>query len=318
MSAVKALFDLISALLPVDHKLPTYSKSKAAVTKTAGIPAKHYEVCKCGKTMYRGDLLHAEKCPLPECDRARVRNGKKTTTRYSHIGLLSQLRCLFWDEEWRRNTELKGNPNAPVMRSIHDSPSWNKYLEQHPEFARVPTNLLLCYCTDGVTPFKGSEHTMWPQMWKVLNLPPHLSSKTELVLLSGVTHGPKSPTSLQAILELHVEELHALWEGVTVQHPHNPEHEEVLRASLFCTSADYRGFEKINSQQGTNSGHGCMECLLQGTHDGVTYLVWHVIYMAKAPSSNPGSDRFSPKLGFTVGLRGEGNNPSPGLSKSPL
>lgn len=69
---------------------------------------------------------------------------------------------------------------------------------------------------DGVNPFKGSQYTMWPLLFKILNYAPELASKTELVLLAGVIHGPNAPKSLQPVLKLLIEELVDLWSGVTV------------------------------------------------------------------------------------------------------
>jgi len=41
---------------------------------------------------------------------------------------------------------------------------------------------------------------MWPLLFKVLNLPPHLASQTNLLLLGGIIHGPTAPSNIQPYL----------------------------------------------------------------------------------------------------------------------
>ena len=276
VKTMQSLFLLISCLLPEGHLLPSYKKATRLVMKESDMELKTYDMCgSCSKVMFRNKPLRFDpeqkeqysdlrECPVCHTPR-QLPSGEVTTKRYTHLGLIPQLKSLFWNPQWRQSTVLRRPEGQPtVMRSIQDSPEWISFLRNNPSFASSPTNLALCYCTDGINPFKNGTHTTWPQMFKVLNLPPHMASRTDLVLLTGVTHGPRKPKSLTPILELHYEELTQLWEGIRVEDPNQPGVYETLRAVLFCTSADYPGFSDINRQQGVGSNNGCMECHIQG------------------------------------------------------
>jgi hypothetical protein len=82
-------------------------------------------------------------------------------------------------------------------------------------------------------------------MFEVLNLPPHLTNKTQVLILAGVTHGPKEPKSLSPILVLLVEELIDLDRGVELTDPNNTEKKEILRACLFLVPTNYPDFGVI-------------------------------------------------------------------------
>jgi hypothetical protein len=178
--ALADMFVLVGALLPAGHKLPTHDVSRRMVLDLAGIEVIKYEICQCGKTCFRDkpelfdpDGIHQfdklDHCPDESCKNPRMKDGRKTTTTYSHIGLTPQLKALFWDKDWREATHLHGlDGDGSVMHSIHDSPAWNEFLRQHPQFADVPTNLLLAFSSDGINPFGlKTPYTIWPQIFKV-------------------------------------------------------------------------------------------------------------------------------------------------------
>ena len=297
LGSIESLFDVVSCILPKPNRFPSFHMARRLLNNHGHINVTTYDICMCGKVMFRNkparfdtDNEHQYKdlleCPL--CGQSRqTPSGKKTTTKYSHIGLISQLKGVFWDPDWRDATILRGNPNSEVMRSIHDSPAWNDFLQQNPSFSQNPRNLLLSFCTDGINPFKKKGFSMWPQMFKVLNLEPHLASKTSLMFLSGVIHGPKEPTSMKPVLEIIKEELLDLWHGIPVPNPNQPEQVEIMRACLFCTSGDYPGHSKTNSLQGTGSINGCMECTLQGTKPVVYNRMIYGGYRRYLPMDHP-------------------------------
>ena len=175
------LFKLLKRMLPAGNTLPTYASAKRMVMMSAGVDRRTYDMCgSCGLTMFRDkDDAHdpdhehrfadLDACPRPSCGARRVdpHTLKKTTTQYTHLGLVSQLKALILQPAFRAATKLFGRTNSAVLEGVQDSFCWNKYLEDNPLFASVLSNLLLAFCTDGVNPFKGGQFSVWPMMWKV-------------------------------------------------------------------------------------------------------------------------------------------------------
>ena len=76
--------------------------------------------------------------------------------------------------------------------------------------------------TDGVNPWQGSTYSMWPLVFKVLNLPKHLASRTDYLLLAGVINGPTAPKNLTPYMTLIVDELLDGFIGLESKHPMHP------------------------------------------------------------------------------------------------
>ena len=228
-AAMEHLFSMQRfVLLPKGNKLMSYKAARQVLLHFSGIPLTEFAMCKNGCVLFRDvpvrhdpDSTHQLADPdlhpnCPTCGTARNDSPRK----YTHLGLSTQLASRFWDPAWRAAVALRRGSAGPVMKSIHDSPAWNKFLDENPDFAvddeRV--SLLLEYSTDGINPFKGGTHTSWPQIFKILNLPPEPSSRASLMLLVGVIHGPTSPPSLQPGLT------HTRANTNTRTHPHTRTH----------------------------------------------------------------------------------------------
>ena len=95
------------------------------------------------------------------------------------------------------------------------------------------------YSTDGVNPWQGSQYSMWPIVFKVLNLPPHLASRTDLLLLAGVIHGPRSPSDLSPYLMVVLDEMMEGMQGLTVTNPHKPTETTSIRYRLLIIYGMY-------------------------------------------------------------------------------
>jgi hypothetical protein len=248
---VKAMRSLFFVLQATQPEVPPYDTC-VRVLRSVGVGSVQvYDVCLCGDAMYRdtpaahdprGEHQHLRATACPACG---VTRSAATTTKYTHLGLVKQLAQVFWDPAWRAAAALpRGRADGETMDSIHDSPAWQQLVRDDPQFAAVATNIVGAYSTDGVNPYKHSNHSMWPQLWKVLNYGPRDASRTALVIMFGLVHGPSSPTSLQAVLRLLVEELHVLWLGVPVAHPTEGGRSEVMRAVLMLVVGDYPALSK--------------------------------------------------------------------------
>jgi len=133
------------------------------------------------------------------------------------------------------------------------------------EFACALHRILLFLSTDGVNPWKGSLYTMWPLLFKVLNLPPHLASQTNLLLLGGIIHGPTAPSNIQPYLLVLVDELLLHSQGVETRNPLD----DMLRARicvrLGLLGGDFPATCKLLNVQGTAAVWACPVCYEQGS-----------------------------------------------------
>jgi hypothetical protein len=266
VKAVRSQFTRLRKVLPTSHRLPSYAKARGVLEKISGVQPVVYEMCKKGCVLYRdeagvGGGAYRGLRACPECGLSR-QNG---TQLYTHLSLVQQLTTLAQHDDWCHEVFDPSPANDQsesddVMRSILDSPAYAKFHREHPGWKGV----LGALCTDGVNPFKGSQYSIWPFMWKILNYSPVLASRTDKIILIGVIHGPRSPPSLQPVLRLIVEELVALWNGVQVATNVGMFAHEVLKACMFLVVGDYPALSKLRLQQEAGSMCGCMFCHLRG------------------------------------------------------
>ena len=265
VKAVRSQFIRLRKVLPASHRLPSYAKARGVLEKLSGVQPVVYEMCKKGCVLYRdeagedgGAYGGLRACPV--CGLCR-QNGNIQL--YTHLSLVQQLTTLAQQDDWCHEVfdpSPANDQSDDVMRSILDSPAYAKFQREHPGWKGV----LGALCTDGVNPFKGSQYSIWPFMWKILNYSPVLASRTDKIILIGVIHGPRSPPSLQPVLRLIVEELVALWNGVHVATAVGMFAHEVLKACMFLVVGDYPALSKLRLQQDAGSLCGCMFCHLRG------------------------------------------------------
>ncbi len=151
------------------------------------------------------------------------------------------------------------------MDGLWDSPGWKQAVHDS-GFSKEARNIALAMSADGVNPFKGVQHSMWPILFLVrverftryrrcsfrshcvlrctvqnLNLDESARLLPENLLLFGVVPGPDAPSTLKPYLDLAVDELLALHEGVPAVDVDVKEQSFMLHARLLFTMADYPG-----------------------------------------------------------------------------
>ena len=300
--AVKADFARLRRTFPNDHQLPTFRRAREFLVGQASIEVVVYEMCSAGCVLYRDAPdrhdparahQHSNCTRCPTCRVAREGN----TTEYTHVPLGPQLAGLHADPEWRavidRGHRLRGRREDDYMRSIHDSPAYAAFYEANPGMQGAVLGAL---STDGVNPFKGVKYSMWPFMWKILNYLPDRASRTDLMLLVGIIHGPKTPKSIQPVLKLIVEDLIDLWHGLPAGDAVGEGVLPTIRACLFLVIGDYPALSKLRLQQEAGALCGCMFCDLRGEKVAVLNTV---VYTAGARMLQPddpsrGTDRTPP------------------------
>lgn len=160
-----------------------------------------------------------------------------------------------------------------MIKDITESSGWAKHVVDGGFFADI-RNIVLCLCSDGMNPFRKSTHSIWPIMASILNLPPHLRTKSEAMLLLGVVPGPKAPKNINLYLQCLSHELAAYGEtGFWVYDAFVDEDFE-LRFKVIRLVADYPGSSKILCLKGSGAIHGCHHCHVEGSKDGLEATVY--------------------------------------------
>ncbi|XP_057252022.1 uncharacterized protein LOC130592009 [Beta vulgaris subsp. vulgaris] len=143
-----------------------------------------------------------------------------------------------------------------MLRHPADSPQWKAIDSRYREFGQKARNLRLALCTDGMNPYGNlsSQHSTWPVLLVIYNLPPWLCMKRKYIMLSLLISGPKQPgNDIDIYLAPLIEDLKKMWdEGVTVFDAYSNE-DFRLRAMLFCTINYYPAYE--NGMEATHLPH---------------------------------------------------------------
>lgn len=126
---------------------------------------------------------------------------------------------------------------------------------------------------DGMNPFDNmtSQHSIWPVLLCMSNLPPWLCTNKKCILMSTLIQGPKQPENdIDIYFKLSVEELTTLWkEGVHVWDAYKKEYFD-LRALLLLTIHDLLAYGNT-SRQKTWEGKACVTCMDNTASQSLTH-----------------------------------------------
>ncbi|CAN6556377.1 unnamed protein product [Malus baccata var. baccata] len=96
-----------------------------------------------------------------------------------------------------------------------DSPAWKHLDNLYPDFATEIRNVRLGLASDGFNPFgkMRNDHSTWPVVLSVYNLPPWMCMKQPNLLLSLLIPGLRSPgKEIDVYMRPLIDELNELWE----------------------------------------------------------------------------------------------------------
>ncbi|KAL9674265.1 hypothetical protein QQ045_030535 [Rhodiola kirilowii] len=96
-----------------------------------------------------------------------------------------------------------------------DSLQWAKVDNTFPVFGAEFRNLRLGLSTDGVNPHGNlsSQHSTWPVILVIYNLPPKLTIKSRYMMLSLLISGPRQPgNDIDVYLAPLIDDLKLLWD----------------------------------------------------------------------------------------------------------
>ncbi|XP_070660442.1 uncharacterized protein [Malus domestica] len=111
-------------------------------------------------------------------------------------------------------TQRIGREKRSQLR-LCDSSAWKHLDNLYPDFASKIQNVRLGLASDGFNPFgkMRNDHSTWPVVLSVYNLPPWMCMKQPNLLLSLLILGPRSPgKEIDVYMHPLIDELNELWE----------------------------------------------------------------------------------------------------------
>ena len=89
----------------------------------------------------------------------------------------------------------EGRKSDGMLRHPSDSPQWRTIDGKFPEFGADVRNLRLGLSADGMNPYRtlSYNHSTWPFLLRIYNLPPWLCMKRKYMMLAFLISRPKEP-----------------------------------------------------------------------------------------------------------------------------
>ncbi|XP_056695556.1 uncharacterized protein [Spinacia oleracea] len=152
-----------------------------------------------------------------------------------------------------------GRKKDEFLRHPADSPQWRTIDKKYLEFGKEVRNLRLSLCTDGMNPYGSlsSQHSTWPVLLAIYNLPPWLCMKRKYIMLSLLISGPKQPGhDIDVYLAPLIDDLKLLWnEGVPIRQDEksvvqNSGVKVVASSRVYASAKDKRPFDSTQSYYG--------------------------------------------------------------------
>jgi len=224
-------------------------------------------ICPNECVAFVGEYESLETCP--RCHASRYDTRRKPVRVFIYMPVVQQLRRLFASADTAEWVRWAGeHAKTPgVVRDITESPGWQIHAVNTGLFDDI-RNVALAFCSDGVNPFGKSAHSTWPLMLSVLNYPPHIRTRTDLMILLGLIPGPHAPANINVYISLFVNELVAYGEPGVWVHDSFKQEDFLLRFFLIQFIADYPAASKVLCLKGSNALLGCHKCVVRGHKTG--------------------------------------------------
>nr|XP_017227781.1 PREDICTED: uncharacterized protein LOC108203380 [Daucus carota subsp. sativus] len=239
----------LQTMLPEGNTLPSSFGEAKKTLCSLGMEYEKIHACPNDCLLYRGERDEDEtRCRICQASRWKLnKNGGELEGVPAKVlwyfPLIPRLRNLFKsaqtakDLTWHHTERVKDDK----IRHPADSKTWKDVDQKWPEFASDPRNLRLALSSDGFNPFhgKGTDHSCWPVLLSIYNLPPWLCMKRRYIMLSLLISGLTQPgNDIDVFLQPLIDDLQILWEGKQVYDAYKKE-SFLLRAILLWTISDY-------------------------------------------------------------------------------
>lgn len=227
------------------------------------------------------------------------------------LGLTDRLKELLEDPRTSEMMRLPNVTDAPdptaVIRDLYHTQGWYNHVVRgcgrvvepldvdggptDSDFGTAPIggknsvplrrNIVVSLSADGFQPHRKVQLSLTPIVGMILNLPENLRHRSEYLPLIALVPGPKAPKSMNAYMQMVVDELLSLYRnGFDIEDPtilddqrHPVTGRTVnVKVKLLFTCADYPAHCELNNQQGSSAVNGCIKCMIQVPITSHNYL----------------------------------------------
>ncbi|XP_074265102.1 uncharacterized protein LOC141587520 [Silene latifolia] len=266
------LLELLKDMIPEDNVLPNRTYAAKKILRGIGMKYVKIHACPNDCILYRKEYENLSHCPVCNEWRYKKKEGIPVKVLW-YFPIIPRLRRLFANKEdaklltWHNSTKA----NDGKLRHPADGLEWKHIDAKYPEFGKEPRNLRLALSTDGMNPYGNlsSQHSTWPVLLAIYNLPPYVCMKRKYLMLSLLISGPKEPgNDLDVYLAPLIDDLRTLWdEGVEVFDAYQNSVFN-LKAMLLCTISDFPAYGNLCG----HTVHGKEACPLCGEDVDSCYL----------------------------------------------
>lgn len=221
-----------------------------------GLGYEKIHACPNDCVLIRNEYEDLDKCPRCQSSRYKhkgVGDAKGPPAKVLwYLPIIPRLSRLFSIKKDAKNLRwhADGRKTNGLLKHPANSSEWHSINRvYHDTFGKEDRNLRLALCTDGMNPFGtlSSQHSTWPVLISIYNLPPWLCKKRKYILMPLLISDPKQPgIDIDVYLEPLVEDLIKLWdEGVLVYDAYANEM-FTMQAMLFCTINDFPAYGNLS------------------------------------------------------------------------
>ncbi|CAM8926030.1 unnamed protein product [Rhodiola kirilowii] len=251
------VLSLVKDMLPDEKTLPNRTYEAKKVMCPRGIEYKKIHACPNDCILYRNAHKDLTECPVCKSSRYKSNKGRTNTSKGTaakvlwYLPPIPRFHRLFADPKDSDNMQWHAKKRVidTKMRHPADSLQWGKVDNLFSEFGSESRNLRLGLSTDGVNPHGNlsSQHSTWPVILVIYNLPPRLTMKRRYMMLSLLISGPKQPgNDIEVYLAPLIDDLKLLWnEGVRTFDASRQEYFN-MRAMLMCTINDFPAYGNLS------------------------------------------------------------------------
>ncbi|XP_056688175.1 uncharacterized protein [Spinacia oleracea] len=253
-----SLLEDLKDMFPEGNEIPISNYRAKKMLCPMGIEYQKIHACPNDCILYRKEYQDLHKCP--RCGLSRYKRKKVDGTPDEkgppakvlwYLPIIPRFKRLFANKKEAKNLRWheEGRKKDEYLRHPADSPQWKNFDEKFDDFGKEMRNLRLGLCTDGMNPFGtlSTQHSTWPVLLSIYNLPPWLCMKRKYIMLSLLISGPKQPgNDIDVYLAPLIDDLKVLWnEGVPVFDSYT-ETNFTLRAMIFCTVNDFPAYGNLS------------------------------------------------------------------------
>nr|KYP42000.1 hypothetical protein KK1_036616 [Cajanus cajan] len=246
-----------------------------------GLQYKKIHACPNDCILYRKEFETLHKCPCCGLSRYKLKDGGGSSDEdvYEkggpakvlwYLPIIPRFKRLFANATDAMNlTWHADNRNCDgMLRHPADSPQWKIIDGLFPDFGSEARNLRLGLASDGMNLFGNlsTNHSSWPVLLSIYNLPPWLYMKRKYVILCMLIADPRQPgNDIDVYLSPLIEDLRILWEeGVDVFDGYRQQSFK-LRAMIFCTINDFLAYGNLSGYS-VKGHHACPICQQQTSY----------------------------------------------------